>query len=584
MATIGKSSFLLETLVIVMFISSTISQSSIQNFLNCLSHNSHASDVTYTPNNTSFSTILNMKIQNKRFKTATTPKPLAIITTKDASHVQATVICAKSNNIQIRIRSGGHDYEGYSYVSYVPFVIIDLFHLNLVDVNLQEETAWVESGATLGKIYYTIAKKNNSLAFPAGVCFTVGAGGHFSGGGYGNLMRKFGLSVDNIIDANIVDVNGNILDRKSMGEDLFWAIRGGGGASFGVILSWKLKLVKVPPQVTVFNVKRNMHEGASDVVYKWQLIAPKLDKDLFIRVQHYNVGQIGKGGKKTVQVSFIGQFLGTIERLLPLVSESFPELGLKKSDCFSMPWINTTLFWFDKPIGRTPLEALLDEPKEPRIVYFKSQSDYVKKPILKEAIESIWKKMIEGDTLFMQWNPYGGRMEEILPSETPFPHRSGNLFLIGYLNNWIDESPESIERHMNFSRSFHEFMTPYVSDNPREAFLNYRDIDIGANHLSNSSKIDIARSYGYKYFKENFERLVTVKTRIDPENFFQFEQGIPTSRDISMTNNVGVISPTNPYKLVYFLIAFSTVFNLLFLLKIMYYPHLKFCNILYVKN
>ncbi|CAL5213444.1 unnamed protein product [Lathyrus oleraceus] len=520
----GKSSFLLTTLTIVMFISSAISQSPIQNFLNCLSHNSHASEVTYTPNNTSFSTILNMKIQNKRFKTATTSKPLAIITAKDASHVQATVKCAKSNNIQIRIRSGGHDYEGYSYVSDVPFVIIDLFNINSVDINLQDETAWVEAGATLGKIYYNIAKKSNSLAFPAGVCFSLGAGGHFSGGGYGNLLRKFGLSVDNIIDANIVDVNGNILDRKSMGEDLFWAIRGGGGASFGVILSWKLKLVQVPPQVTVFNVKRNVDEGATDVVYRWQIVAPKLHKDLFIRLEP-NIAQIGKEGKTDVQVSFIGQFLGTIERLLPLISDSFPELGLKKSDCLSMPWVNTTLFWYSNPIG-TPLEALLDEPKEPETTYSKSQSDYVKRPISREGLESIWKKMIEGGSLFMQWNPYGGRMEEILPSETPFPHRAGNLFKIQYLNYWTDESSE--QRHMNISRSFHEFMTPYVSNSPREAFLNYRDADIGANHPSNTTNIDIARTYGSKYFKGNFKRLVTVKNKVDPENFFRYEQSIPT--------------------------------------------------------
>jgi len=508
-----------------MSISITTSQSSIQTFLNCFSQTSNSPifEVIYTPTNTSFSTILNMKIHNKRFETKTTQKPSAIITAKDASHVQAIVKCAKRNNIQIRIRSGGHDYEGFSYVSDVSFIIIDLLHLNSVDLNLQDETAWVESGATLGKIYYTIAKKNNSLAFPSGVCSSLGAGGHFSGGGYGNLMRKFGLSVDNIIDAKIVDVNGNILDRKSMGEDLFWAIRGGGGASFGVIISWKLKLVQITPQVTVFNVKRNMDEGASDVVYKWQFVAPKLHKDIFIRVQH-NVVKIH--GKKIVQVSFIGQFLGTIERLIPLVSENFPELALKKSDCILMPWVNSTLFWYDKPIG-TPLEALLDEPKDPHPFYLKGGSDYVKKPIPKEAIESIWKSMIEGETLFMQWNPYGGRMEEILPSETPFPHRAGNLFLIQYLNIWIEESLEAIESHVNFSRSFHEFMTPYVSNSPREAFLNYRDADIGANRPSNVTKIDIARAYGSKLFKENFERLVSVKAKVDPENFFRYEQSIP---------------------------------------------------------
>jgi hypothetical protein len=311
-----------------------------------------------------------------------------------------------------------------------------------------------------------------------------------------------------------------------MGEDLFWAIRGGGGASFGVILSWKLKLVQVTPQVTVFNVQRNVNEGATDVVYKWQLIAPKLHKDLFIRVQP-NVIQIGQGGKKTVQVSFIGQFLGTIERLLPLVSESFPELGLKESDCFSMPWVNSTLFWYGKPTG-TPLEALLDEPKDPQPVYSKFKSDYVKKPIPKDVLKSIWNLMIKGENFFMQWNPYGGRMEEILSSETPFPHRAGNLFLIQYLNIWVEESPQVIERHVNFSRLFHDFMTPYVSNSPREAFLNYRDADIGANYPSNVTKFDTAITYGHKFFKENFERLVSVKTKVDPDNFFRYEQSIPT--------------------------------------------------------
>ncbi|CAI8618132.1 unnamed protein product [Vicia faba] len=520
-----NSSFLLTALTILMSISTAISsQSPLQNFLTCFSHNSHASKVIYTPNNSSFSTILNKKMYNKKFQTPTTSKPLAIIAAKDASHVQATVICAKSNNIQIRIRSGGHDYEGYSYVSDVPFVVIDMFNINSVDIDLKEETAWVGSGATVGKINYNIAKKNSTLAFPSGICFSLGAGGHYSGGGYGNLMRKYGLSVDNIIDAKIVDANGNILDRKSMGEDLFWAIRGGGGASFGVILSWKLKLVQIPSQFTVFNVKRYADEGAIDVVYKWQLVAPKLHKDLFITLQT-NIVQIGDGSKKVVQLNFIGQFLGTVERLLPLISESFPELDLKNSDCFLMPWINTTLFWYGKPFG-TPLEELLVEG--PPSIYFKSKSDYVKKPIPKRAIESLWKKMIEGETMYMDWNPYGGRMEEILPSQTPFPHRAGNLFKIQYFNNWIDGSPKSIKRHVNFSRLIHKFMTPYVSNSPREAFLNYRDADIGANHPSNITKFDIARTYGRSYFKENFERLVNVKTKVDPENFFRYEQSIPT--------------------------------------------------------
>ena len=102
--------------------------------------------------------------------------------------MQGTVVCAKSNGIQIRIRSGGHDCEGLSYVSDVPFVVLDMFHFGPVDVDIESGTAWAESGATLGDVYYHISEKSGVHGFPAGVCPTVGAGGHFSGGGYGNLM------------------------------------------------------------------------------------------------------------------------------------------------------------------------------------------------------------------------------------------------------------------------------------------------------------------------------------------------------------------------------------------------------------
>ncbi|XLU46748.1 hypothetical protein S245_041562 [Arachis hypogaea] len=473
----------------------------------------------YTRDNSSFLDILSLHTRNKRFNRPYTPKPIAIITPFHESHIQAAVVCSKASNFQLRIRSGGHDYEGYSYVSDVPFVLLDMYTFKSIHVNIQNATALVEAGASLGQLYYKVARNSHVHGVPGGICPSVGTGGHFGGGGYGNLMRKYGLAVDNIIDAKIVDVNGNILDRKSMGEDLFWAIRGGGGASFGVIVSWTMKLVEVPPVVTVFRLNRTLEQGGSDLVYKWQHVAPKLHRDIFIRLQI-------EMRQKTVRVSFVCEFLGRVDRLLSLMKKSFPELGLTKSDCFEMPWVNSTLFFAEWPMG-TVAEALLYEPKRPADSYFKAKSDYVQKVISKEGLQSVWKQFIESEVMIMEWNPYGGRMWDIPASATPFPHRSGNLFQIQYMITWYQDGEDTINHNLNILRSMYKVMTPFVSKSPRQAYLNYRDRDIGANPSNGTTNVDAARIYGAKFFRENFDKLVQVKTKVDPENFFRYEQSIP---------------------------------------------------------
>ncbi|KAK1384829.1 Berberine bridge enzyme [Heracleum sosnowskyi] len=496
-------------------------------FLQCLSKNlsptEDGSSFVYTPQNASFTSVLKAYIKDLRFDTLETPKPIFIVTALKEAHVQSTVVCAKTMGIQLKIRSGGHDYDGLSYVSKQTFIILDMFNLRKIDVNIATETAVVEAGATLGEVYYRIWEKSKVHGFPAGVCPTVGVGGHLSGGGYGNMLRKFGLSVDNMIDARIVNAKGEVLDRNSMGEDLFWAIRGGGGGSFGVILSYTIKLVKVPQIVTVFRVMRSLDENAIDLVHKYQLVIDKMDNDLFIRVLLQPVSGKNKG-TKTIRASFIAMFLGDSNRLVNILKTGFPELGLKQSDCLEMSWIKSVMWWANFDINSTSEEQLLS--RKSNVKFGKRKSDYVQTPIPKDGLELLAKKMIALGKAGLVFNSYGGKMSEIPTTAVAFPHRAGNIYKIQYSITWHESGLAAENNSLNQLRSLHEFMTPYVSKSPRGAYLNYRDVEIGTTDNGKNSYNE-GKVYGESYFGPNFDRLVKVKTAVDPENFFRNEQSIP---------------------------------------------------------
>ncbi|KAL3631591.1 hypothetical protein CASFOL_024575 [Castilleja foliolosa] len=534
----------------------------VKHFAHCMStKHINISKQIHTPNSPSYSTLLQSAQQNLRWiNSSKTLKPILIVTPSIAYHVQAAIVCSKIHAVQIRVKSGGHDYEGLSYLCKTPFVIIDLVNLNSITIDLQQETAWVEAGATLGELYYSIAKKSPTLGFPGGLCPSVGVGGHFSGGGFGRgghgsgrpgrpvparlsgtgnfpsrlsigtgpgqvcgfgtLLRKHGLAADNVVDAYFIDVNGNILNRESMGEDLFWAIRGGGGASFGIILAWKIKLVQVPPVVTVFTIHKNLDREGIKTVHKWQHVASKLPDDIFIRIiiQHYDERQT------MVDAIFNSLFLGKTSDLLPVVSNYFPGLGLLEKDCTEMSWIESVLYFggFKRDDAWEVLLARTVQYKS----YFKGKSDFVENPMPESALEGIRDRLLEKTSVFLIMDPFGGAMDRVPEDDIPFPHRKGNLFSIQYLVQWRADGDEETRKHVEWIERVYEFMKPHVSRSPRRAYLNYRDLDLGVNVKDNTS-YEEAMVWGRKYFKGNLERLAKVKKQVDPGNFFRNEQSIP---------------------------------------------------------
>uniref|UniRef100_A0A803KVU0 Berberine/berberine-like domain-containing protein n=1 Tax=Chenopodium quinoa TaxID=63459 RepID=A0A803KVU0_CHEQI len=286
-----------------------------------------------------------------------------------------------------------------------------------------------------------------------------------------------------------------VLDRKAMGEDMFWALRGG--------------------------VARSLDQGASRTMYRWQEVAPNLPKDLFLRARVSVIKDQKEDSKNRLAFTFIALFLGESKELQDLLAKSFPELGISAKYCQEMPWINSTLFWDDIPSG-TSTEILLS--REYERLSRKVKSDYVTKPIPEERLQLMWKEVLDMDGLVMEWNPYGGRMREIPANEIAFYHRAGNLFKIEYDFKWYEEGKEAEEHHIELSRRLYKFMTPYVSNSPKEAFYNYRDLDLGTN----TGRFAKTRAeFGNKYHGGNFQRLLKVKLKVDPLNFFRDEQSIP---------------------------------------------------------
>ena len=165
-------------------------------------------------------------------------RPAVIVRVADAADVATVIATARATGLELAVRSGGHSGAGHSATD--GGIVIDVRDLDDLDIDVSDRTAWVGSGVTAGA--YTAAAAKHGLATGFGDTGSVGLGGLITGGGVGYLVRKHGLTIDNLLAAEIVTADGHVRTVDAAYEpDLFWAIRGGGGNS-GVVTRFKLRL------------------------------------------------------------------------------------------------------------------------------------------------------------------------------------------------------------------------------------------------------------------------------------------------------------------------------------------------------
>ena len=138
--------------------------------------------------------------------------------------------------VPMRIRSGGHSYEAFSVLN--AGIVIDLSEMTQADIKRRRGTVTVQTGIRNISLYKTLGAEG--LVVPSGVCPTPGIGGVTLGGGHSILSRPWGLTLDHLLELEMVDANGNVIHASAdHNVDLFWASRGGGGGNFGVCTSFR---------------------------------------------------------------------------------------------------------------------------------------------------------------------------------------------------------------------------------------------------------------------------------------------------------------------------------------------------------
>ncbi len=416
-------------------------------------------------------------------------KPAVIVRCRNKEDVIVAIKYASENQLEVAIRSGGHHGAGLGLVN--DGMVIDLSLLKEIKVDPSKRTATIQAGCLLKEIDQ--ATHPHGLALPSGIIGTTGIGGITLGGGMGYLSRKGGLTIDNLVEAEIVLASGEVVTAsKDNHPDLFWAIRGGGG-NFGVVISFKFNLIPI----------KNVYAGPM----LWPLEKSEEVLKFYDRIT------------KTAPNDLYGFFAFLV---VPPV-DPFPDNLQNKLFC-GIVWCYTgsvknaeTVFKqireFGPPVldfvGEMPLpelNSLFDELFPPGFQWY-WKGHYLNR-LTNESIRELIKHgtTIPTNQSTMHLYPIDGKVHETGKDETAWANRDMRWAMV---IAGISPDPADKDKITKWARDYYDGMIPYTEGG---AYVNF---------MMEEGQERIQSAYG-----KNYDRLVSIKTKYDPDNFFHINQNI----------------------------------------------------------
>ncbi|MDF2568085.1 MAG: yvdP 1, partial [Oscillospiraceae bacterium] len=242
--------------------------------------------------------------------------PFIIVYCADKSDVSNAVIWSRRHCIPLRIRNGGHNYEGYSNGDCT--LIIDVSEMNSLEIDECENLLHVQGGVTNKDVYEFVSSRG--YPFPGGTCPTVGLSGYALGGGWGLSCRYLGLGCDSLVEIEIINYEGDIIKaNRTFHPDLFWACRGAGGGNFGVIVSMTFRLPPQVENVTLIEIDYQHISSAEQVSFllAWQDWLKTADNRMTLISRIYN--SEADGLAMLVRGIFYGQPNEAVKMLKPFL-------------------------------------------------------------------------------------------------------------------------------------------------------------------------------------------------------------------------------------------------------------------------